>query len=334
MPISSYYTGGPGGDVDPFGGFTSEDPGDGIISDFPIDGTGPSEPPAPPPPDNREDRGENALRNANEIVFPPNLRRERSFFRMEVHKETKGSLAKPTLAELICTIGLPVPGNISEQFQMNYNSIEIGAILGNEKVRSAAGSAVDSLKEIASGQKNSTSGSETSQKFKEATETIKGDLVPYMARTVAKTVDAGLGAIADQMIGGVPNPNLALLYQGHGFRSFQFNWKLVPREPNDSLVIARLINTIKFSMHPGREGLFLMFPYKIVPSIVVNGRSDLFPMKPSVITAFSVNYAPAGTPAFYKNRDMIAPVEIDISISLQESEIFLRGDFEAGLGFR
>lgn len=329
MAISSYYTNGVNGSVDPFGNFKAAEDDD-IIDDPPTDGTGPSEPPAPPPDDTREDSGERRLESLNFLIFPPDLRRERSFFKMDIHEETKGEVTAPTIARRVCTIGLPIPGNLAEQFQMNYNSIEIGAILGNADVRNAAGSAINAFKGSSGGNKEELA-KDAGAKFKKATETVGDKLIPLMARNIAKTIDPGLGAIADQMAGGIPNPNLALLYQGHGFRTFQFNWKLIPQSRDDSFALARLIAAIKFAMHPGRDGLYLAFPYKVVPKILINDSDKLFPMKNSVITSFNVNYSPAGTPAFYRNVDLPSPVEVDISMSLQEAEIFTRGDFEVGL---
>ena len=331
MAVSKYFNNGIGGSVDPFGNLKSAEDDD-FIDEPPVDGTGPSEPPAPPPDDKREDEGETRLEQLNFLIFPPNLRRERSYLHIDIHEETKGSPAVPTIARRICTIGLPVPGNLAEQFQMNYNSIEIGAILGNQDVRNAAGAAVAAFKGRGDSNKKALM-EDAGARVKQATETVKGGLVPLMIRNVAKTVDAGLGAIADQIKGGVPNPNLALLYQGHGFRTFQFNWKLIPQSKAESFALARLIAAIKFSMHPSRDGLYLAFPYKAVPKMIINGSDKLFPMKPSVITAFNVNYAPSGNPAFYRNTDLPSPVEVDISMSMQEAEIFTRGDFRESLGF-
>lgn len=278
---------------------------------------------APPPPDDRETAGKNRLKSfTSGIVFPPSLRQERAFFRLEIYREIRDNVSTSTTKENIVTIGLPVPVNLTEQFQMNYNSIEIGAFLGNDKIRQAAADVAKGLSNSGAADKG-----KLTESVSTAVEEVKKSAIPYAVRTVAKSIDAGLGAIVDQMNGGIPNPNLALLYQGHGFRSFQFNWRLIPRNAAESAQLATLIKAIKFSMHPGRKNVFLTFPFKVNPSIWINNSPDLFPMKPSVITSFSVNYAPSSIPAFYKNNAAPSPVEVDISMALQETEIFLQGDF-------
>lgn len=316
----------PNGYTDPFGNYVPTEDDGGFFDDTPPGGddTGPSEPYLPPPEDVREKQGEDSLRGRGVIIFPLTLRQERSYFELIIEKEVRAQVTDPTIIDIIQTIVLPVPVNLSEQFQMNYNSIEIGAILGDADVRKAAESVVQGLANPGTADKK-----ELTKNVGESVEKIKKSAVPYAIRTAAKALDAGLGAIADQINGGIPNPNLALLYQGHGFRSFQFSWKLVPRNVRESRELAELIRIIKFVMHPGRRDgtIFLDFPYKVSPTIVINNIRKFFPIKKSVITNFSVNFAPSSIPAFYKNELTPSPIEVDISLSLQETEIFLRGDF-------
>lgn len=259
------------------------------------------------------------LRRTSILVFPRDLPESKGYFKLDIVKPDRATAVGKINYNSVVTIGLPIPTNLAEQFQMKYNDIEIGAIMGNEKVRNAAESA---YKAISSGKANTA---QLSSDVAGAMEEVKTGIIPLAVRGIAKTVDAGIGAIVDQIKGGIPNPNLALLYQGHGFRTFNFSWKLAPRSADESATLQKIITTIKHSMHPTRNGIFLDFPLLVEPYIKVAGK-DLFQIKRSAITSFNVNFAPSSIPAFFS--ETLQPVEIDISMSLQETEIFTSSDFK------
>lgn len=261
----------------------------------------------------------NGMKSQGYLTFPLDLPEEKAFFKMDIVQVFRPEVTKPPIDNKLITIGLPVPVNLAEQFQMKYNDIEIGAILGDKDVQASVQKMADSL--VNPGQANTKA---LVSDIKGTVSKIKDAVIPLAARNIAKTLDAGLGAIVDQIKGGVPNPNLALLYQGHGFRTFNFSWKLIPRNAAESMYLRSIIDTIKHSMHPSRNGLFLDFPFLVDPQILVGGK-DLFKMKRSAITSFNVNFAPSSIPAFYSQTS--EPVEVDISMSLQETEIFTSSDF-------
>lgn len=266
------------------------------------------------------DQVRSALQSQGVLIFPQDLPESKAYFKLDIIQAFRPSPVNEIIYNPLVTVGLPMPTNLAEQFQMKYNEIAIGAVLGNEKVRNAA---LQVSAALTSGGQGVDRAALTSS-VKSATEEVVKGVVPLAVRGIAKTLDAGLGAIVDQIKGGVPNPNLALLYEGHGFRTFNFTWKLVPRNASESATLQFIINTIKHSMHPTRNGLFLDFPYLADPFVKVGGE-DLFKMKRCVITAFNVNFAPSGIPAFFSQTSQ--PVEIDISMTLQETEIFTSADF-------
>jgi hypothetical protein len=226
---------------------------------------------------------------------------------------------------------LPVPANLAEAFGMRYNDVEIGAVLGhlaksqntNQVIQAARGVAE---KGITPGTIGDIKKSITGLTREVANGAFGTDLAKIGARGIVKTMDDGAGALIDQIVGGVPNPNLSLMFQGHGFRTFSFNWRLAPKNIRESGVLNDIIIHIKKCMHPGKDGLYFTFPLVAQARIVVGGRgSEFIRFKKGVVESFNVNYTPSGVPAFFSATNM--PVEVEISLTFKEMELFTREDF-------
>lgn len=256
------------------------------------------------------------------IYFPPTLQSVDSYILFDLKKyQMELGAGKGNIRQ---HIALPLPSNLSEQFDMKYNDVAIGALLGDASVRSAISSGVQAASSGKTPEERTAAAKSMVSNLGDAMQKVKESALPLIALEAAKAISDGAGAIASQVIGGVPNPNMALLYQSHGFRSFQFNWRLIPISPDEAKTVKKIVQWFRHAMHPSKKGLFLEFPYQSDVYIKVKGR-DLFKIKPCVIKGFTVNYAPSGQPAFYNDGE---PLEIDISISLQETEIFTQEDFE------
>jgi hypothetical protein len=146
---------------------------------------------------------------------------------------------------------------------------------------------------------------------------------------------------AQAFIGAAPNKFLTVLFKGPQYRSLQFNWRLVPRDPSEAETIRTIVKNIKNAMSPTISNLSaqlgsLMFGY---PDIVMMefrpNAKYLYKFKPAVITAFSANYSPGGSNAFFHGTDATdglgAPEGIDISMRTMELEYWL-GPKDGGSG--
>lgn len=264
--------------------------------------------------------------------FPVDLG-EQTYFELSFYELVRGQVDQKIMDNPIFpVIILPVPANLAEAFGMRYNDVEIGAVLGhlaksestNDVIRAARGVASQGINPgtigaLKKGVKELVSGTAANGAF-------GADLAKIAGRGVVKSMDDGAGALIDQLIGGVPNPNLSLMFQGHGFRSFNFNWRLSPRNIRESGVLNDIIIHIKKCIHPGKDGLFFTFPLVAQIRLVIGGRgSEFIRFKKGVIESFNVNYTPNGVPAFFSATNM--PVEVEISLSFKEMELFTREDF-------
>jgi hypothetical protein len=104
--------------------------------------------------------------------------------------------------------------------------------------------------------------------------------------------------------GQVLNPNLELLFNGPGLRSFSFSYQLTPRDVNEANQIKFILRILKKSMSPKRSpssSAFLCSP-DIFHLNFKKGSGEhpyLNRFKPMAMTNCSVNYTGTGTYATY-----------------------------------
>jgi len=141
----------------------------------------------------------------------------------------------------------------------------------------------------------------------------------------------------DDIFGGVSgailNPNVELMYGGTDLRNFTLNFKLVPRDPDESLIIKKICNQFKRAMlpklNPGdvfggtSPGTFVGFIG--VPDLCrvafmhgPNEHAGLPRFKMCAITQVDVNYTPDGTYATYFDGQ---PVAVQLTVSFQETKM-------------
>lgn len=123
--------------------------------------------------------------------------------------------------------------------------------------------------------------------------------------------------------GMVVNPNLELLFRGPQLRSFQYNYIFTPRDPDEALMIRKIIKFFKKEMAVQRNtsNLFLNTPNVFKLKYVYKGdRSGEHPylnkIKPCALTSFTVDYTPDGSYMTYEGGSMTS-----YSVSLQFSEL-------------
>lgn len=143
----------------------------------------------------------------------------------------------------------------------------------------------------------------------------------------ATNVSAGVGSAVDRLTGNVLNPHLISTFRGVQLRQFQFNWRFMPESATESNKIKQAIDTIRYAMHPDKtDELVLQMPFECYVSFHREQAAKyLFPIARSVVTKFTVDYAPSGTPAFFEGTH--APVDMTLSIGIQEVAYLTKNDF-------
>jgi hypothetical protein len=153
-----------------------------------------------------------------------------------------------------------------------------------------------------------------------------------MARRIAAIGSPMFGNVTDLETGVGENPNLAMLFRGPTLKQHTFSWRMYARSPEESEHIKQIIAIMKRAMHPSKlnptTSAFLKYPSECITefhSPTSASNPFLYPMRPTVVEDFSVNYAPNGMPSFY-NKTFDA-TGVEISIKLQETSYYLRDSF-------
>lgn len=213
-------------------------------------------------------------------------------------------------------IYLPIPSNLVEQFGMQYSQKDLG-VLG---ILEQSGALDQST---LAGLANKDTAGETAKgvgkKMTEALASPSGALA--VARTVASSIPGGesAGAAIDRATGTILNPYSALQFEGVNLRKHSFTYKLSPNSQAESVVLQKIIQTFKERMHPKRNGLLYEFPDQCK---ILFASPFSYPIRDCYLESMTVNYAPNGSPAFFKQGTH--PVEVEISLQFGEIEPITR----------
>ena len=132
------------------------------------------------------------------------------------------------------------------------------------------------------------------------------------------------GLYAQSLAGIAPNEFLTLLFKGPVYKKFSLSFMLSPNTPEMSKKLHEMILNFKNAQAPADLGA--LFAYPSIFFIRFHGSEYLFEFKPAVLESFTVDYAGAGVPAFYKGTG--APESYNLTMNFQEIEFWMSGDFK------
>jgi hypothetical protein len=152
----------------------------------------------------------------------------------------------------------------------------------------------------------------------------------------------GVGGLLSRTSGQVLNPNLELLFQNPTLRTFQFQFKMSPRNKGEADVVKTIIKSFKQYMSPKKgldPALFLSAP-NVFKIQYMKGTSDVHKsinlIKECALLNFSVDYTPNGSYMTFgdgQNGDSEASmVTYVLSMSFQEIEPIYDRDYIDGEG--
>jgi hypothetical protein len=236
-------------------------------------------------------------------------------------------------------ITLPLPGSLNDATSVNWNASQADA------KSAAVGAGIEQL--IAPSKTNEFGGSgAASRNFAEsalnslknsgADGSLTGALAAgagaYGAATISGAL-GGAGAQALQLAGLAANPFMTMLFQSPNFKSHSFSWVFAPRNPQESAMIAAIIQSFKFNMLPGLSGggsagTFFSYP-NIADIQLYPTNAYLYKFKPCAVKSVTADYAPNG-PSFFK--DTFAPTHISLGVEFQEIEMWTKESMTDGGG--
>jgi hypothetical protein len=282
------------------------------------------------------------------IVFPKDLTDEH-YMLIKVMNRTRASADNADQKRVWQTIVLPVPSNLKTDYSLNYEQASLGILGGKAAGR---GSLTEGSQDIGAllankignigsevGLGTSTDGSKRGASDMVDTATAIAGVAG--AALLGKKLGGGMlgaaigaGAVGADQVGtavmmkqGVAvNPHLAQVFKGVGLRDFNFSWNLVARDEGESLIINKLINTLKKYSHPAYFAGSYGFDYPMEFEVEFSEHiaHNLFKINRSVLKGVNVDYGPQGIPLFFDNG---MPVQVNLGLQFQETQIMTAEDF-------
>lgn len=215
-----------------------------------------------------------------------------------------------------------MPEDISTGFKSNWGGKAFSNIATNA-LKAAGAEGLEKLKGLAKGV---TDASESFLPIAGAAVIRKG--IQKITGDVLSNDDV-FGSIS----GAILNPNTELLYSATDMRNFQLNFKLVPRNEPEAVIVNEIIKIFKMCTLPSRdpgevfaaknEGInssFIGVPKLVRVNFMQGG--GVHPVLPvykmCAITQVDANYTPDGAYATYGDGQ---PVAISLSINFQETKL-------------
>jgi len=256
-----------------------------------------------------------------------------------------------TLSADYPTIALPLPLNLRDDRSVNYNDTQLGILGGagagkmsfDEIVSDSAkilrqfggGAAKEvgaSVKEMV-GKALGAFGEEKKEGLLGDAALVGGGLFAAAQLGMTGNVLAAGYATAQYMKGyafnqGVAyNPRLAVLFDNVNFRGFNFNYRMIARNKEESEMIRMIVKTFQKHMLPSyldelETSSVFVYPdeFQIEFSNALKGQ--LFDFLPCVLKNVSVSYNSDQGPAFF--ADTNEPVVVDLSLQFQETQILTK----------
>jgi hypothetical protein len=231
------------------------------------------------------------------------------------------------------TIRLPMPSNLSTDYNPEYSTPELGP---------AAGMAIKPIERGMYGM-----GSMGNDAASGVNLSGLGGLAGAAASIAG---GAGLGAAAQAAIGAAGNTTAGallkvaaglavnqhkiVLFTGVNFRDHSFSWKLSPKNREESDAIKKIVDMFTYYSHPEFVAGGLFFKYPEFFEIKFRHPQYLFQLQPSVCTDIRVNYHGQGYAGYIRDADgggIPAPIEVELSLTFKEVEIVTKKELNANM---
>jgi hypothetical protein len=209
------------------------------------------------------------------------------------------------------TIFLPTPLSISTNYAVNYTDVSV-TDLGASLVSSATSGITNIV------------GGLLARKNPLYSAAVAGlpnffDKLPIKEAATIAGLETGLAI----------NPHQETLLNGVKFREFKISYNLIAKRDGESKTIKNIIRALKVSMHPELAASSLLFKYPSEFELIFYTTSAkenpyLFKTKRCILKNLDVSYGKN----FVTFKDTNAPVEIELSMTFQETEILTRETIE------
>ncbi len=228
------------------------------------------------------------------------------------------------------TIRLPMPSNLSTDYNPEYSTPALGPALGM------------ALKPIERGMYGMGSMGNDAANGTNLNGLLGGLLAGGGGAAVGLALQGAqklageetFGAIAKVAAGVAVNQHKIVLFTGVNFRDHSFSWKLSPKNREESDAIKKIVDMFTYYSHPEFIAGGLFFKYPEFFKIKFRHPRYLFELQPSVCTDIRVNYHGQGYAGYIRDADgggIPAPIEVELSLTFKEVEIVTKKELNANM---
>jgi hypothetical protein len=233
-------------------------------------------------------------------------------------------VARRATTRLDTAIALYMPPSVSVSYNANYTDTEIGA---------AAAAGAQAYQDIIGG---ASLGSTVNKALKGLGPEV-GDGMIRKALGAIDMIPGLEGAMeaVEMQRGFIKTPRLELAFKGIPKRSFQYDFKMIPKSAAEAEEIQKIIKTFKTNMLPEMvSGMAnrLTMPSTFEIKYMYNSSDNKYLHKIStcVLETMSVVYGGDRYKTFEANSNGAPPVEVQITLSFKEMDLITREKADQG----
>jgi hypothetical protein len=216
---------------------------------------------------------------------------------------------------------------------LGYVSLPIQPNIADSNLADWGEDSINSLDALGQGVFTSAVQGNGEQGAEQAGNVVQESLGPLKSAIAGDLAGKATGTnknIFSRTTGAVLNPNVELLFQGPKLRGFQFNFSLSAREPDEAIVIRKIIRFFKqgMSVKKAASTLFLKAPNTFKIGYIYGKDGTDHPwinkIKECALTNFTVNYTPAGNYATFEDGAM---TQYDLGLTFSELDPIYDNDY-------
>jgi len=260
------------------------------------------------------------LIHADDPMSPANQAKDRedNATTERLKKISTVQVKRPATVRMDTAITLYMPPSVQVSYGANYTDTEIGA---------AAAVGAQAFQDVMSGK----SLGETVNK---SLKTLGPEIGDGMIRKALGAIDMipgleGAMEVVEMQRGFIKTPRLELAFKGIPKRSFQYDFKMIPKSAEEAEEIQKIIKGFKLNMLPemvSGTANRLTMPNTFDIQYMYNGgeNSYLHKISTCVLETMNVTYGGDRYKTFEANANGAPPVEVSISLAFKEMDLITR----------
>jgi hypothetical protein len=262
-----------------------------------------------------------AISSGSTMMFPSDISNMPYYTSLRFVKYSRPFAGSTASEKETGTIILPIPQNFIDAQSVRYNGTEMGN-LGALGLSAAFGDFNEAQK---AGQSFSNALGDSDGKVAKI-KTALGAMASIIPKEMS---DSTFGRIVAAGTGVVPNPHLALLFDGVNLRSHSLQWRFSPKNEAEAKTLGQLLYFMKRKMLPSYNATVSKFALDFPDQVYVDFKNVDTQFKDSIkksmILDVQVDGAPEGV-SFYKSG---VPTVVELRLDLTETEIRTQEDYTA-----